>query len=224
MKLTTKRLLRGGGTDLVALGYRKFEDGFFGSDGLFVKKLPNGFLLTLGLIISRHFESKFTGAYYLSKNTRWSSVWGDIPPESYKRIGFFIKNEERETLVDESDRDEKVKDFWWDASDVDSLSRFLAAVKLTEPRFIGQHGLIENVEKSVEGNRLIEQASMVHSIIKTGIDAQYDFKYIPVEPIKDIPIEWFKAAELTIVKNSSVLNDNKFKLLAADDLLISKMK
>lgn len=223
MKLTKKKLLSTVGTDLIELGYRKFEDGFFGSDGLFIKKISDGLLLTLGLTISRHYDSKFTGSYYLSKSTRWGSIWGDIPKESYKRVGFLIKDDEKKKLFDESDRGDGIKDAWWDAFNAESVSRFLSAIKLSESRFVGQQELIQKINRSVEGNMLIEESSMVQSIVESGVYAGYDFRYIPIKPIKDIPIEWFKAAELTIIKNGSILNANTVKLLAADAWFVSKM-
>ena len=99
MKLNKKRLLNVVGDKLIHLGYAKFEDGFFGSDGLFIKSLSEGFYLTLGLIISRNFGSRFTGSYYLAKCVSWDAVWGDIPPNSYRRIGHFITDEKKKRCV-----------------------------------------------------------------------------------------------------------------------------
>jgi hypothetical protein len=223
MKLTKKKLLATVGTDLIELGYKKFEDGFFGSDGLFIKKVSDGLLLSLGLTISRHYESKFTGSYYLSKTTRWGSIWGDMPKESYRRVGFFISDDEKKSLFDETDRVAGIKDAWWDASNEESVGRFLSAVKLSESRFLSQQELVRNVDSSVEGNMLIEEASTVQSIIEAGVNTGYDFQYTPAKTIKDIPIEWFKAAELAIIKNGSILNANTVKLLAADAWFISRM-
>jgi hypothetical protein len=223
MKLNKKKILSIVGKDLQELGYSKFEDGFFGSDGLFIKKVSDGLLLTLGLIISSNYESKFTGAYYLSKTTRWGSIWGDIPNESYRRVGFFINDSEKKHLFNEDDNIDGVKDAWWDASNAESVSRFLSAIKISESRFVGQQELIHKIDKSVEGNMLIELASVVHNLVQSGVDKGGNFQYIPTKTIKDIPIEWFKAAEMAIINSRGILNVKTVKLLAADAWLISRM-
>lgn len=223
MKLNKKKLSNIVGQDLIGLGYKKFEDGFFGSDGLFIKQVSEGLFLTLGLTISKFYESSFTGSYYLSKSTRWGAVWGDIPKESYKRISFFITDEEKKSLFDEADKLEGLRDAWWDAFNTNSVMRFLHAVRLSEKRFVEQPMLIQNVENSIDGNMLAEYISTVHSLFNIAGDIKHDFKFIPPNQIKNIPIEWFKAAELAIIKNGSILNANTVKLLAADAWFVSKM-
>lgn len=223
MELTKKNLISATVHKLVELGYTKFEDGFFGSDGLFVKCVSEGFFLSLGLTISKTYATMFTGTYYLSKSTRWGSLWGDIPQASYKRVGSFLTSEERNQLLSDKFKIEGVKDAWW-AADSRGINNFITAVSLTEERFIAQPNLITDIEKSVEVNMLAEYSSSVIDLVKSGKEVKQNYSFIPAKSINNIPIEWFKASEITIDQYRSILNINTVRLLAADAWKINMIK
>jgi len=84
MKLTKSQLIRLARIGLEELGYQQVRDTITAAQGLYIKAFQNGFYLTLGLTISRYYESKFTASFYLSKSIIWAAFWGDIPKNSYQ--------------------------------------------------------------------------------------------------------------------------------------------
>ncbi|MBO9674160.1 MAG: hypothetical protein J7577_11990 [Sphingobacteriaceae bacterium] len=108
------------------------------ADALYLKIIDNQLYLTLGFTYSNFNVGKFTAAFYLSKVTIWGAVWGDIPPESYERIGAFLEATERLELLQEEYTKNYVNDSWWDMNDIGAMEKFLKAVQITEDRFLAQ--------------------------------------------------------------------------------------
>lgn len=216
MKLTKQKLLQITRDRLIECGYLEIENTFFGADGLFIKRVSDEFFLTLGLIISRYYDSKFTASYYLSKTTRWGSIWGDIPKESYKRVGYFLNNQERKALLDEEYNKEGVRDAWWDVNDIRSINNFISTVSISEQRFLEQPDLFKKIEDSLEVNILVEYVHLVNDIITSRSIEEFNYKFTPAKSINNIPIDWFKAAEIAITEKGGILNANTVKLVAAD--------
>jgi len=214
MKLTKNRLLKLTRAGLEKLGYCEFKDTQTGANGLFLKLIKEKYFLTLGLTISRYYDSRFTASYYFSKTTRWSAVWGDIPVESYQRIGRHLTIEERQLLLDKEHSQEGVIDAWWHEKDID---KFFQTIKLTEGRFLNQHNLFFKIENSVEIYKLSHYSSNVITAVNEGkVDESIDYDFIPEAPIDDIPLPWFKAAEAVLLKEKGILNSNTVKSLASD--------
>jgi hypothetical protein len=216
MKLKKRNLLDKTRDTLINCGYSETNDTFFGADGLFIKRISGDFFLSLGLVISQLYDLKFTASYYLSKTTRWGSVWGDIPRESYKRVGYFLTQEERIQLLPEEDDNEGVRDAWWNGIDKKSIDNFIITIQITEKRFLEQPDLFKKIEESVEIKELVEYAEIVNRNVTIKTLDESSFRFVPLKPINNIPIDWFKAAELAISEKGGVLNANTVKLLAAD--------
>lgn len=216
MKLTKAKLVKSLQGALRQLGYLEVKDTLTGASGLFIKHVENSFYLMLGLEFSNYYDSKFSASYYLSKTTRWGSLWGDIPKESYERVGHFLTNEERIAYLDKEYTKERITDAWWNGNEVRELKKFVAVVEITEKRFLEQEGLLSAIENSSEVKELVDYASSVIKMIASGGSNMTDYQFIPPKPIDDIPIEWFEAAEYVILNNSGILNANTVKLLAAD--------
>lgn len=216
MKLTKTQLIKKVKDTLSKLGYFESKDTLTGASGLFIKQVGNGFYLTLGLEISNFYESKFSASYYLSKTTRWSSVWGDIPKSSYERIGHFLTREERFTYLDDEHNEERVTDAWWNGNEEREIQNFLKVVEITEKRFLGQEALLSDIENSSEVKELANDASSVIKLMESGGSNMTDYRFVQQNPVDDIPMEWFEAAENVIVRNNGILNANTVKLLAAD--------
>lgn len=215
MKLTKAKLIKLLKPNLEKLGFTEFKETTEGSQGFFVKKVENGFYLTLGLIIHRYHDSAFTGAFYLSKTTRWASVWDDIPNDSYKRPGHLLTDEERSIYPEDEINVKGAYDIWWDGSDKKSVLDFLRVVELTEPRFISQPELIQKIEDSQEVKTLSNYSEAVKNIIDTNqISGVYSF--LPTKEVDKIPLIWFKASEKVLKESKGILNVNTVKLLAAD--------
>ena len=218
MKLTKLKLINLTKEELMKLGYQYVKDTLTGANGLFIKKVEPRYFLTLGLTISRYYDTQFTASFYLSKCTRWSSVWGDIPRESYERVGYFLSSEERKFYLNEHQLENNIQDLWWDANDPKAFEKFINIIKITEKRFLAQKDLLTKIENSLEIQELSKYALEVIAIAETTkcniIDINYQFQ--PQKIIDDIPLHWFKASEMVIIKNKAILNANTVKLLAAD--------
>lgn len=216
MKLSKVQIIKSTKNKILELGYHEIIDTITGANGFFVKSLDNNFFLTLGLEISRFYDSMFTASFYLSKTTRWGSVWGDIPSESYERVGTFLTKEERTELLNEEFSKEGVIDAWWDGFKKQEVEKFLKVVEIAEKRFLGQANLFSNIENSIEIKELVEYVSSVFALINEDSIKDTKYEFVPLKTKDGIPIDWYKAAEKTIRNKKGVLNLNSVKLLAAD--------
>lgn len=210
MKLTKKKLIQAVRPGLEQLGYLYLKDSVSGAQGLFGKKLPNGMYLTLGGTIHRFYDDAFTGDFYLSKTTENAACWGDIPKDCYERPGYFLSKEELASM------NEKSPDIWWSGLNEESVSSFIEVVKKTEPRFLAQEGLIERIEQSSDVNMLYTRSFKVKELILKGEKLEGSFEYLPLRNVDDIPMDWFKAAEIVIRQRGELLHPRIVKGLAAD--------
>jgi hypothetical protein len=216
MKLNKLRLIKLTKDELNKLGYILLKDIDSGANGLYGKLISPDLFLTLGLVISRYYDAKFTASFYLSKTTIWSAIWGDIPRDSYERVSVFLTREEREIFLSEEYTQEGVVDAWWNDS-VDSISSFVNTVKITENRFIEQNDLLDRIEKSAEVNRLQDLSFQVIKQVNSSKNGEiFNYKFIPAKGIGDIPLEWFETAERVLLVEGEILNVNTVKRLAAD--------
>ncbi|OKS87276.1 hypothetical protein [Mucilaginibacter polytrichastri] len=214
MKLTKNQLIKATKAEIEILNYREVKDTITGAQGLYIKSIDKNLYLTLGLTISKYYESKFTRAFYLSKLTSWSMFGGDIPKESYQRVGRFLTIEERSRLLESEYSKNGVIDAWWDISIEQSINNFIEAIRITEGRFLNQPHLIDNILRSNDVSRLETRVQLVIKRVNSIDDVIY--KYIPTKPVDDIPMEWFKAAELVLIEEHAILNANAVKSLGAD--------
>jgi len=224
MKLSKAKLIKKTKPLLSKLGYIEVKDTLTVATGLYIKEVSNNLFLCLGLTISRFYDSMFTGAFYLSKTTEWGAVWGDIPKESYKRIGVFLTPDERCRLLSSEYSKEGVIDAWWDEEDEEAISKFAKAVELTEDRFLGQPGLLQKIEKSSEVKELHYLFEELMRSLTEVEDEGFSYAFTPSKSIDGIPIEWFKASERVLVKNGAILNPNTVKRLAGDAWRINIVK
>jgi hypothetical protein len=216
MKLTKGKLIQLTKKGLVELGYQLFKDTLSGAQGLYGKRIDDNLYLTLGLTIHRYYDFKFTGSFNLSQNTIWSACWGDMPRELYERVPFFLLKEERAKLLGENNYKNEAQDGWWDLENSDSVGKFLEAVKITEGRFLNQLGLTENIRNSSDIKELKRLSKEVLDNVDDFNDHRSIYKFIPMKPIDDIPLTWFKVAENVIKNQRGILNINTVKRLAAD--------
>ncbi|MDB4918756.1 hypothetical protein [Mucilaginibacter sp.] len=216
MKLIKNKLIRITKNGLEELGYREIKDTITPAQGLYIKLVENDLYLTLGLTISRYYDSMFTASFYISKTTIWARYGGDIPKNSYQRIGNFLTTEERGILLNEEHSKEGVKDAWWNEKDEKAIKYFLETVRITESRFLGQPDLFFNIQNSKDVNELDKLAKMVIDEVDSDNINGYNYQFIPKKSIDDIPMDWFKTAERVIMAEKAILNINTVKALAAD--------
>jgi len=217
MKLTKSQLIRHTRNGLKELGFEEIKDTITPAQGLYIKSIGNGLYLSLGLTISRYHESMFTASFYLSKTTTWALVGNDIPKGSYERIGRFLTRDERIKLLGKEYSTPGVTDAWWNAEYENEVAYFLETVRIAEPRFIEQPGLIDEIKRSSFVNELALLSYLVIKEIKIGSNInEFDYHFVPPKSIDNIPLEWFKAAERVITNEKAILNLNTVKRLAAD--------
>ncbi len=215
MKLSKTKLLKETRDGLLELGYKEIKDKIGAADGLFVKVIASEFYLTLGFTKSLLYDWRFTADFYLSKTTIWAAVWGDIPRNSYQRVGVFLTENERKLYLD--DEHQSIGgDAWWSGDREGDYQKFIEVVKISEKRFLEQRYLFEEINNSTEVKELVEQVADVFSILDKGINEKSVFKFIPDKQIDNIPVEWFKAAEIALGIKQRILNKNTVKRLAAD--------
>lgn len=209
MKLTKVKLIQAVKPRLEKLGYLYLKDSISGAQGLFGKKISNEMYLTLGLTIHRFYDDAFTGSFYLSKTTEWAACYGDIPKECYKRPGYFLSKEELDFM------NQKAPDIWWSGLNEDSVASFVNLIQKTESRFLSQEGLIKRIEKSTNVDILYKRSLWVKRLVANRTpDIQYNF--LPQKNIDNIPMDWFKAAEIVLAECEVLLKNQTVKGLAAD--------
>ena len=212
MKLTKKKLEKVLTPSLEKLGYTRIKDTISGFQGLFVKKVSSDLFLTLGLTIHRYYDDAFTGNFYLSKTTRIGSVWGDIPEKSYERIGYLLTDEELKNYGEEG---AIWRDVWWEGLVPASVDDFVFRVQQCEPRICNDKKLREQIEKSLEVKKLYEYSMKIIEIVNK-LPIRDDYKFIPPKEVDDIPIKWFKAAELVLCSSNGIINKNAVKYQSSD--------
>jgi len=216
MRITKKKLIIITKAGIENLGYKEIQDTITVAQGLYIKLIENGLYLSIGLTISRYHDSMFTASFYLSKTTNWATYGGDIPKQSYQRVGHLLTKEERNILLDEKYTKDGINDAWWNAQNQKEVNNFIKTLNITEKRFLNQANLMIDIQNSKDVNELGKLAKMViHKVDHDNID-KFNYQFIPKKPIDNIPIEWFKAAEIVIKSENAVLNINTVKLLAAD--------
>lgn len=214
MKLTKAKLITKVKAPLATLGYLYFKNSISSAQGFFSKKLENGFYLSLGLTIDRYMESEFTGSFYYSKTTRWASVWGDIPTESYVRPGSLMSKEERRVYFDTEN--DQLRDYWWDGFDDSSIASFIEVIKLTESRLYKDRLLTKKIEDSLSVSQLKNYADEVKKLVFDIEKLNFTYSYLPDKEIDGIPMQWFKASEYILKEQNGILNKNTVKKLASD--------
>lgn len=215
MNLNKKTLIKALEKGLKDQHFIAFEDSFFGVSKLFIKIIKPNLFLTLGLETSRFEKDIFTGSFYLSKTTCWSCIWGDIPKESFKRIGALLSKTEKANFLGD-DFEATVEDSWWNSNNTDVFNDFLEAIQTAEINFIIPE-LVDEINRSKDAIDLYELSMKVISMIRNKeIIEDLDLKFVPEKEIDNIPKKWFNAAEIVLRNNNEVINKNRVRLLASD--------
>ena len=223
MKLTKANLIKEVRDGLIKLSYKEFKDSITGADGLFIKRIDHDFFLTIGMNKSRLYDWGFTAELYLSKCTIWGAVWGDIPGGSYVRVGTFLTKEQRLLYLD-SEYQILDGDAWWQADRDGDFQKFFETLKIMEEHLLNQGELLRKIDSSIEVRELVDQATAVFKILDNGTSDEIDYKFIPKKEIDGIPMVWFKAAEMVLMKEGYILNKNTVNRLAADAWRQKKMR
>ena len=212
MKLTKAKLEKNLTPLLEKLGYTWFKNTIYPFQGIFVKVVSPNLYLTLGMTISRYYDDSFTGDFYLSKTTRIGSVWGDIPNDSYKRVSFFLSEDELNNYRDEGSC---LRDVWWEGLVPDSVDDFILRVRQCEPRICNDIMLKGQIEESVDVRKLQDYSAKTMDIVD-NLPMRGNYNFIPPKEIDNIPMKWFMAAEEALCFFDGTVNKNTVKNLALD--------
>lgn len=196
-------------------GYIYFNDAVTGAEALFIKKVRPNYFLSLGFTISNFYDSRFTATFYLSKTTLWGAIWGDIPRNSYIRVGQLLNEYERTILLDTEFNQEGVVDAWWLTTDQE-IKNFLKALDLAELRLLADRNLFNEIEKSSEVNKLAEYSALVISMVPNIKRGDSTLKNYFQQCLEKVPAEWINVAEQVIRLKGGILNKNTVSRLASD--------
>lgn len=110
-------------------------------------KRSGALILTVGLIESVRHKERLTAELALSGHTQLTMSFPDAP-RARQRVGGFLTPEERQALLDPEYCAPGVRDAWWNGRTAESVRRIAEAIELAVPRFLGQPGLAEEIERS----------------------------------------------------------------------------
>ena len=213
MKLKQKTLVALVRPLFKSMGFTCFKDTISGVSTLFCKKIKDDLYLSIGMNINRFYDSMFTCDMYLSRTTNFASLWGDIPRESYRRPGFFLTQEELKTYSTESNL---VRDIWWNASSVASISSFAKTLDISVPRFCKSSEIVDKIYASKDVAILAELSHEVITKIKNNeYVSDNDYKFVPKKEIDGIPLKWFWATE-EVVAETLFYNKHGVRFIASD--------
>jgi len=169
--------------------------------GLFWKRHED-LVLMLCVDFSRRYAERVTCSFYLSRSFAFSVPFRNLPHWVYVRLGHFLTTEERARLLPPEFQREGVVDAWWIGATSETCASLVSAVKLTEPRYLGQPGLLEAVrcnEDAAERRALDEEVARSE---RAGVTAT-GLKHQPKRYPKEVPPEWFWAAEVVATAHRS---------------------
>lgn len=224
MKLTKSKLIKAVMTHLEKMEYTFFNTNC--EDIVFSKQVCNGLYLTLYLTIHRFYDDQFTGNFTLSPTMHYLSFGGPYPFKMCERVGMLLTKSERMLYADESETEDSVdsniinpaiakmmqelglprangefKDCWWIGLDGGTVLKFLDAVRITEPRFLNNQDLVNEILSNTHIQRDVARQEKVMAYL--GKTEQYkDYKYLPARCLC-APIEWYQAAELLAIEEKS---------------------
>ena len=199
IKITKKNIIKSFSEKLEILGYTFLEDDCKIANGLFYKKINPDLILTLGFTISSY-SNRFTADFYLSRTFAFGYMLRDFPKNAYQRISYFLHDNERAEILKNTNWAEiGVKDAWWDNLESESINNFLEILNISENRFLNQENLVENIYSSKELNEFINLLRETTDSLSL-IDSDKHYKFLPIKNTENVPLEWFKSAEVVLTK------------------------
>jgi hypothetical protein len=197
---TKPRLIKEISAGMSALGYGPVPGPPKPSAGLFYK-LIDDLVLTVGLELSTRYKDRFTASYYLSRSFHWSYMLRGFPSRAYERVGTLLEPAERMQFLDPYYSRKGVEDTWWIGFNSESINSFLQVIRLTEPRFLGQPGLADEIRNSSELQKYLRMVTEVISVRRTLKDPPPNLRYQPSRYSPTVPREYYWAAESVLVVN-----------------------
>lgn len=130
---------------LCADGWTRLPDAT-GLTSLFAKRVGD-LVLSLGTSESDRHRERVTAEFRLAAHT-FLALGSPDAPRTRARVGRFLEAGEREALLDAEYCRSGVLDAWWIGRTREAAEALAGAVRCAEPRFLGQVGLADEVERS----------------------------------------------------------------------------
>jgi hypothetical protein len=194
MKLSKNQLKNMIASELRVLGYRKIPIATGAALAFF--RPVDDLILSPGIEFSNLYESTFTCSYYISVSFAWGlRSPSTFPARGYLRIGELLEPPERQRLLDPSHAKPGVVDAWWYGFTDDTVAAFLEAFRITEPRFVSQDGLLEEVRNCpLSKDQLTVQAAVEARVVR-GLEKLPDTTLRKLKTSGTVPLVWYRAAE-----------------------------
>jgi hypothetical protein len=174
----------------------------------FFYKRVKDLLLTLEVQFSVHYQDRFTASFYLAPTFEHPGYLPKSPAWelAYKRIGHFLTPQERLLLLDPKECEPGIIDAWWIGYTPESVATFLEAVRLCEPRFLGQTGVFNAVHNSPEARAWLDMLRQVRELTDRLTTFPVSLRHQPKRYAKEIPPQWYWAAELSLSQRFEAKN------------------
>jgi hypothetical protein len=220
---TKKRLARAVTSGIDALGFQALEGPGGGAAALFYKRCGD-LILLLGLELSRLYDERFTASFYLSFSFEWAYMLPGYPRNAYRRIGGFLTAEERARLLDQEFLGPGVVDAWWIGFQAESISHFVEAVRLTEPRFMAQPGLEGEIRSCEEEQKHMNKIRRVISMAQTLRNPPPTLHHQPKRRWEKVSPSHYWAAEMVLAEEEPQLISSQYvQLLAVDSFRVAHL-
>lgn len=201
--------------ELEKLGYAR-RPGPSGGEVCFYKCLGR-VVLTMGLEFSRHYEDRFTASYFLGPTFEWAYMLPGYSARAYRRIGKLLSAEERERLLPPFFSQAGVVDAWWVGFTEASACSFIETVRLTEPRFCDDPGLIDEALANEKMRLHVAMLRAIVELVSRGSPTASEFEYQPRRFPSGVPQPYFGAAEVVLRKaKPNMVSAQYVTLLALD--------
>ena len=223
MKLTKQKLIKAVRTHLEEIGFTFFKT--YEEDIVFAKRIRKGLYLTLFLTIHRFYNDQFTGDFTIAPTMHYLSTGGLYPKKMRERVGMLLTKQERMKYADEIEtecHDEnrsidpaitkmmqelglsttsgEFKDCWWKGLENESVLKFLCAINLTEPRFVNNSSIVDELQNNIYIQQDIADQEKVIAYLEK-VRQYNDYHYIPTRCLC-APIEWYQAVELLLIEKN----------------------
>lgn len=203
------------------LGFHFVPHFFHDFAAQFYKKIDDEIFLILAIETSKHYRDRFSGSFFLSHTyTLPFYPAGALRDMAYRRIGEFLTHIERLKLLSSEFQIENVTDAWWIGFTNENVDSFTEAVTLTEPRFLNQDDVLLKVANSKDLATQAELLKHIASLVDKLSSPPPKLAYQPKKYNKEIPHQWFWAAELLLIQHGLYASVTHVSSLAADAFLM----
>lgn len=215
-RLSRKALIEKAEKGLQPLGYKPLAGPTTGCAALFWKRVED-LNLTLGFEFSTRYKDRFTASWYLAQSFHWGYMLPGFPTEAYRRVGATLPQSMRAELLESEFAKVGAVDAWWIGFNSRSMEAFLEAVRLDEPRFLAQPGLLERIHNCPEMQEHVGLVSRTKTLAKELTIAPRGMRHQSRSYFPAVPPPYYWAAETVLTEVLPKLVSPKYVELVAID-------